>query len=193
MSNTFTATGRGGLEIELELPRQGSHGELHLAEQLAKADLVVDGAGPFQDRDDALDWLRAHQAPEPDPADEPPFVVNVQTATAGAAPGGIEFVPGAPIVPAPDLAIAVAPAPEIVTPAGAPTGVPDGNVEVVLAWVRGAPKDHEPTDGWEARAEQAIAVELAKGEGARKGIVDPLSAALADDDGDDGDDGGDED
>lgn len=67
-----------------------------------------------------------------------------------------------------------------VTPAvaGASTGVPDGNVDQVLTWVRGAPSGEDPTEGWEARAQAAIDAEVTSGD-ARKGIVDPLTDALA--------------
>lgn len=51
-------------------------------------------------------------------------------------------------------------------------GVPDGTVVDVLDWV------DEPTDGWQDRARQAIAAEQARGEDARKGIVDRLTEAL---------------
>lgn len=57
-------------------------------------------------------------------------------------------------------------------------GVPEGTVPTVLDWVRGAPEGDDPTDGWQERAEAAIAAEYARDGRPRQGIIDPLTEAL---------------
>lgn len=67
-------------------------------------------------------------------------------------------------------------APEVDEPSDpAPSDVPDGSIDKVTEWVRGGPEDQEPTEGWEQRAADALAAELAKGDDARSSLVKLLS------------------
>lgn len=59
-----------------------------------------------------------------------------------------------------------------------PEDPPKGTVDDVVAWVRQAPEDGEPSDGWPARARAALDAELAKGDKARSTLVDALTEAL---------------
>lgn len=70
-------------------------------------------------------------------------------------------------------------------------GPPSGKVADVVDWVRGGPEGTEPTDGWEARADTALAAELAKDK-PRASLIDILEAlvpAEGDAAGTEGDDG----
>lgn len=58
-----------------------------------------------------------------------------------------------------------------------PDAVPDGSIEVVLGWVHGGAHDEAPTEGWRDRAEKALRAEQTGQD--RKGIVEPLTRALA--------------
>lgn len=42
-----------------------------------------------------------------------------------------------------------------------PDAVPDGAITAVVDWVRGAPEDTTPADGWVERAQRALDVEVA--------------------------------
>lgn len=41
-----------------------------------------------------------------------------------------------------------------------PDAVPDGNIDEVVAWVRGAPDHEDPADGWDQRARLALDAEI---------------------------------
>lgn len=56
--------------------------------------------------------------------------------------------------------------------------VPGGSIASVVEWVRGGTDDQDPRKGWDQRASQALAVELAKGDKARSGLVDLLSTLV---------------
>lgn len=63
-------------------------------------------------------------------------------------------------------------------PAPVEGAAPSGNVDDVLAWVHGGERpDDPPSAGWQDRALVALDTEEASGR-PRKGIVDPLTAAL---------------
>lgn len=88
---------------------------------------------------------------------------------------------GAPIVEPLDAegVTAVIAGPEDEAAEGGESGlvVPEGNVDDVLAWVHGNDLEAAPADGWQVRAVAAIELEQAADK-PRKGIVDPLEAAL---------------
>lgn len=65
------------------------------------------------------------------------------------------------------------------------SSVPVGSVADVLAWVRGHDDDAPAADGWEDRAEQALAAERAT-EKPRTTLIEALEAALVDGEADDG-------
>jgi hypothetical protein len=63
------------------------------------------------------------------------------------------------------------PEPEVKVDPGA---VPDGTINDVIDWVRGAPDGDEPTDGYQDRARQALDAETVSRENPRSTLVDAL-------------------
>ena len=98
-----------------------------------------------------LETLGWERTPPPDPDADAPAEVYEDTVVGTTSSLGDEVV----VVEAPD----------------APPVPPEGTVDEVLAWV------DQGTDGWRARAQAAIAAEDAS-EHPRKGIIEPLTAAL---------------
>lgn len=58
-----------------------------------------------------------------------------------------------------------------------PTAVPDGTINEVFDWVRGAPDGEEATDGYKERAAEALAVEQAAVK-PRSTLVDALESIV---------------
>lgn len=69
--------------------------------------------------------------------------------------------------------------PGVLEPAGDDNqgGVPKGNVDDIVAWVRGSAPDEEPAEGWDERAQEALDAELAGKD--RPSLVKQLKAVLA--------------
>lgn len=63
-------------------------------------------------------------------------------------------------------------------PPADPNAVPSGSIDDDVDWVRGGPAGTEATDGWRERAQQALEAEQAKGDRARKTLVDRLEEIL---------------
>lgn len=63
-----------------------------------------------------------------------------------------------------------------------PDSVPTGSIGDVVDWVRGAPEDEDPADGWLDRASEAYLAEFKRGDDARKGITDVLRPLLSSED-----------
>lgn len=55
--------------------------------------------------------------------------------------------------------------------------VPDDTIDAVMAWVRGSTED-DPAEGWEDRALEALEAEQAKGDKARKTLVELLDVLI---------------
>lgn len=164
---TFHARGAGGAEFEFdELDPTTQRGEL-LAGQIHKGDLVVlDKKGGEALKQEKVDAMLE------------PFGLSGGGSVTGdpviEGPGPAVPIDGADL-DRPQLGDAI-PIGDALTPDDE-EAVPDGSVDDVIDWVRGAPAGDDPVDGWEDRAQRALDVEFA-GKG-RKGIVGKLEEILA--------------